>query len=337
MRLVLVALPALIAADPVHGFERLDGFFMAVEECEAHLSKNNGSNPGEVRTVPSQIYEVLGLNAPDGNFYQIRIPGAPVTPDRWVLSSCGVHSVSVKETRTGGVPVVPLPADPGLAESVENLLALSWEPAFCEMRAGMAECDLLNAGRMPMAEIQLSVHGLWPQPEGKSHCGVPDELIAIDEAGSWEDLPAVEIGDATQLALERFMPGTMSYLHRHQWIKHGTCFQGKGGAEEYFEDTLRVTGVINQSEVAGFLATSLGEEIRTSEIRARFDTAFGPGAGERVEFACADDGARRLLQEIRVHLSGRISADASVADLILAAGPVSIGCNKAIIDIFGLQ
>jgi ribonuclease T2 len=238
-----------------------------------------------------------------------------------------------------GVPVAGAPsADvaPRDGESAVNVLALSWQPAFCETRPGKTECRQLNAGELPITEAQLSVHGLWPQPEGNAYCGVPEAVVALDKASQWADLPEPPLDDETREALAVAMPGTASFLERHEWIKHGTCHRGAGGADEYFDDTLALADAINASEVAGFLAAHVGAEVETAELRARFDAAFGPGAGDRVQVHCTGDGGRTLVQEIKVATRGVIGSGAP-GELILAAEPVSPGCPRGIVDPAGLQ
>ena len=105
--------------------------------------------------------------------------------------SCGVHVVEagtrVSDTEPG--PVTP----PQGEESTDNLLALSWQPAFCETKPDTDECLELNAGELPVTETQLSIHGLWPQPESRAYCGVPAALVSLDKASRWSELPAPEL------------------------------------------------------------------------------------------------------------------------------------------------
>lgn len=236
-----------------------------------------------------------------------------------------------------GQAVAGTPVQAGAAESESNLLALTWQPAFCEYRPEKPECMRLNAGGLPDAEKRLSLHGLWPQPRGKDYCGVPANLVSIDKQGRWGDLPAPEMDAMTETALEAAMPGMASQLHRHEWIKHGTCYFAAGGADEYYDDALHLMAVINETVFGDFLADRIGKEVSVAAIRERFDAAFGSGAGARVSVTCRQDGPRVLIQEIRVNLRGLISPEASVSDLIHAAAPVTAGCTRGVIDPAGLQ
>jgi ribonuclease T2 len=222
-------------------------------------------------------------------------------------------------------------------DSEDNLLALSWQPAFCETRPRVPECRRLNGGGLPEAERQLSVHGLWPQPRGNVYCGVTERDAALSKSGRWSALAALPLDPETRARLTVAMPGTASFLHRHEWIKHGTCYSASGGAQACYADTLRVTDAINRSAVVGLLAENIGQEVSAAEICARFDAEFGPGAGDRVAMTCRNVGQRRLIGELRIGLRGRISEDVPVGDLIRAADPVAPGCERGIVDPAGLQ
>jgi len=335
---VLAIVVALgLAAGSASAFEKLEGYFIAEQVCEAYQSKNKRTNPGEITTALSTAYVMKGLNQVAGDYFQIVVPGAPVTEERWVSVSCGIHVVkadtAVASGDSGGAVVEPITGD----EASELLLALSWQPAFCEAKSGKKECKQLNSGLLPITESQLSIHGLWPQPDGKFYCGVPNSIKELDQPATWHKLPKVELSAETQELLNVAMPGTASFLERHEWIKHGTCYFGAGGAEECYQDTLRVTDEINTSVVGQFLSAHLGTEVETSEIRSKFDEAFGEGAGARVQFHCAGDGNRILIGELAIHLRGVIGPNTPVSELLLAADEVSIGCKKGTIDPAGLQ
>lgn len=74
-----------------------------------------------------------------------------------------------------------------------------------------------------------------------------------------------------------------------------------------------------------------------AEVRAAFDAAFGPGAGDRVRIACRRDGQRNLVVELTLGLAGRIADDSSLAGLMAAAAPTAPGCPGGVVDPVGLQ
>lgn len=333
----LVFLTCLVFVGSTSAFEKLEGYFIAFDICEAYQSKNKLTNPGGVKTAPFQAFEITGINKAAGDYFQIRIPDAPVASARWVHVDCGLHVVKAGTEVTPGdidpIDVIPPSGD----ESDDNLLALSWQPAFCEARPNKTECVQLNDGLLPITETQLSIHGLWPQPRDNIYCGVPKALVKLDKTKRWSELPELPLDAETRDSLTVSMPGTASFLHRHEWIKHGTCHLGKGGAEEYYNDTLQLVDTINTSSVGAFLASHVGSEVSTQDIRKRFDDAFGQGAGDRVQFHCAGDGGRLLIQELKINLRGVIRPETHLKELLMAADPVSIGCEKGVIDAAGLQ
>ena len=323
---------AMALGSPARGAEPLTGYFIAFETCDAFQSKNRRTNPGDIQTEPRRAYDMIAINEAGGDFFQVRIPDAPITSARWVSTACGIHAVPATDR-----PVPQIAVPEGRTESTENLLALSWQPAFCERNPSRPECRALNAGDLPEAGRRLSIHGLWPQPNGTFFCGVPTMLVRLDTDRNWRALPAPEVDAETRAALDAAMPGAQSLLDRHEWIKHGTCYFAEGGADEYFDDTLLLTDAINDSAVGDFLADRVGEQIETSDLRAAFDTAFGPGAGERVQVKCRGQDGRVLIREITISLRGQIDPATPVADIITAAPTQSPGCPRGVLDEPGLE
>jgi ribonuclease T2 len=334
----LVAALAAIAAVPAAAEVRLEGYFIARDECAATQSIRTGANPGTVVTEIGRAYDMLAGNKEPPSHFLIRVPGA--TPDRrWVSTGCGVHA-----TDAGGspAPVTP-PAGGGSGEGggqaatrVDHVLAASWQPGFCETRPAKTECETQTPDRFDASHFAL--HGLWPQPRSNVYCQVAPDMAAADKAGRWEDLPDVALPQDVRAELDKVMPGAASFLDRHEWIKHGTCYGDT--MEEYYSDSLAVMADLNASAVRDLFAASIGATLTSGQIRDAFDAAFGPGAGSRVRVACVTDpsNGRRLIGELTIGLSGEIDGETSLSDLIFAAAPTAdAGCPQGIVDAAGLQ
>ncbi|MFD1696333.1 ribonuclease T2 family protein [Roseibium aestuarii] len=340
--LLATVLSVIVAGAPASAQLRKEGTLRAARACEALQSLKRSTNPGAVRLTPGQVYALKGLNKAGGDHALVIVPGAPQAEERWVALSCfeaaGTASSAKPRPAAPERPAAQTrPARTNATGSTENLLALSWLPAFCEGRSGTRECRLLNTGKLRDPARQLSLHGLWPQPREREYCRVDTGLQAVDGRSDWERLPEPEIDRETAASLARAMPGTRSALHRHEWIKHGTCYQAKGGADEYFDDSLQLLDEINRSPVAAYLAANAGRTISAAELRRVFDRAFGPGAGDRVSVKCSRDGARQLLSELWINLSGEIRPDTRLADLLRDAPKAPRGCNRVTLDLPGLQ
>jgi ribonuclease I len=175
--------------------------------------------------------------------------------------------------------------------ATDLLLAMSWQPAFCESKPSKTECRQLNDGLLPVTEVRLSLHGIWPQPNGNFYCGVPAAVKALDKPDSWEQLPTPALDDVTGERLAVAMPGTASHLDRHEWIKHGICFFGGRQGQAHFSASLQALDAVNGAGVADFLAARVGGVVTSAKLRGVFDQAFAAGAGERVQIQCKGDGA----------------------------------------------
>lgn len=211
------------------------------------------------------------------------------------------------------------------------VLAVSWQPAFCETRPDKPECVTQTNERFDASHFTL--HGLWPQPRSQVYCGIADGVRATDEAGAWGRLPEPDLTSETRAALDRMMPGRASFLDRHEWIKHGTCHGAS--AEAYYRDSLRLLGELNGSAVRTLFADSIGRALSATAIRDSFDEAFGRGAGRRVEIACRRVGIRRLIVEMKIAIGGPILPERDLGSLLMQAPEGPAGCPSGIVDRVG--
>lgn len=211
------------------------------------------------------------------------------------------------------------------------VLAVSWQPAFCETRPDKPECVAQTDERFDASHFTL--HGLWPQPYGNIYCGTDAKLRALDEVGAWEQLPAPDLAPSTRAAVDRTMPGSASFLDRHEWVKHGSCHGAS--AEAYFQDSLRLLAELNESPVRALFADGIGRVLSAGAIRDSFDEAFGRGAGRRVEIVCRRVGIRRLIVEMKIAIGGPILPERDLGALLMQAPEGPVGCTSGIVDRVG--
>ena len=299
----------------------LKGYFIAANTCEAVQSIKKGTNPGNIHLVPDMSYELVAKNKEEATHYRIRVKHASPM-ERWVSASCGFiltdcsHSGIQTESTTSQN-----------SSSPEFLLAISWQPAFCQTHQKKAECQSQDQSRYDADHFTL--HGLWPQPESNIYCHTSDANKHWDEQNRWDRLPQPELSPATRKALAKVMPGTLSDLHRHEWIKHGTCYSPT--EEEYFMESILLTEQINASVVRDYFSGNIGKTIPVSEIKAKFDQAFGPGAGDKVKVKCSNG----MITELWINLKGEITSLSDLSFLIQSAKPAASSCPSGRVDPVG--
>ena len=201
------------------------------------------------------------------------------------------------------------------------VLALSWQPAFCEFNADRPECRALDPG--DFAATHLTVHGLWPNDRpngGPSHCGVDESTKALDQPQSWCELPEPEMSGKTRAHLAQTMPGVLSCLDRHEWIKHGTC--ARMGVERYFGETLRLASAVQATAFGQAISANVGREVAPERVTQAFEASFGAGSSAALTLVCSDRGD---LSEIRIALqASALEGDLDRGDLYLdGPAPVS--------------
>jgi len=329
LRFAFAGMALLAGLSMARADEPMDGSFLAGRSCPALLSIRKDTNPGMVITGPGLRYRLLARNRKPATHYRIEIPDAN-PPERWVAAECG--KVVPAAAGEADAPAAAHPAKPNPV-NLSYVLALSWQPAFCETNQRKPECRW-QSGRGHDANY-LSLHGLWPQPSSTEYCNVPAAVRVAGEGGRWKDIPDIEMSLSTRADLETMMPGTKSLLERHEWAKHGSCYPAD--AETYFKDSIRLLKEVNGSAVADLFMQNVGRRMTASDIRAAFDQSFGNGAGQRVRVACKDAGNRRLISEITIGLKGDVPGGTPLADLMLASGPIDPGCPAGILDPVGTQ
>ena len=223
------------------------GEFIATSACPALQSIRKETNPGEVMTEPGSRYAIVAKNRKKATHYRIDVPDAD-PPERWVEARCGkIEAAQAPKKETG-----PAKSGPSF------VLAISWQPAFCEGNSRKPECRSQSGSRFDATHFTL--HGLWPQPGTNIYCGVSEAERRAATDGRWRDLPRLALSLATERALAEAMPGSQSFLDRYEWVKHGTCHPSRE-PEAYYRDSLRLIAAINDSPVRDLFAANIGREI----------------------------------------------------------------------------
>ncbi len=335
-----IALSVMMAEPATAQQVGLDGYFIALSACEA-TKKKDADNPGNVRLVIRHAYDIIGRNDTPGTHYQIKVPGAPVSEARWVPMSCGAYAPRAALQLRGGVTPEP---EPGVAtgrlapDSIEVVLAASWEPAFCATSAGQGkpECKAQTADR-PDA-THFSLHGLWPDDldDRKIFPCYCDRGAPIGCGSSQDRDTSIALSPAVMEQLRIAMPGVQSGLQLHEWPKHGACYEddktgpdANADPDEYFTEAMAVLRALNDSAVRALFADHPGQILTRGQIAAAFDEAFGEGAAGRVLIRCARVGGENILSELWINLKGDITVPADLGKLIQAAPPASTSSGEA--------
>lgn len=227
---------------------------------------------------------------------------------------------AARPTRTP-IPEQPSTSEPGepgdapwLAADIEfahYVLALSWQPAFCETRPDKEECVTQTAARYDASNFAL--HGLWPNLENDpnhafGYCGVSRQLTNRDKDGDWCEMPRFELSDEVWTDLTTFMPGTTSCLHNHEWYKHGTC--AGMSAEAYFALGTHLVELFSTTAFDDYVAANAGRTVGRNTLLDKFDAEFGPDASDYLSLRCSNVDGTSLLTEIQLTLRTDIAPDA---------------------------
>jgi ribonuclease T2 len=301
-----------------HAAEKLVGCFEATQSCEALRSIRKKTNPDNLSLTVGKEYRLIAKNkANAATHYQLMIDGAK-SQQRWVAISCGrvLDNCSTKSTTLSSAKS---------ASGHAYLLALSWQPSFCESHQRKSECNTLTSSRFDARHLVL--HGLWPQPRHNAYCGVSVKDKSIDRKKRWDLLQPLTLSATVKKELQTVMPAYASNLQRHEWIKHGTCY-GKN-ANDYYADALSLTREINNSAISALLREHIGKKITSQKIRQRFDSVFGAGSGKKVNLRCDRKGN---IAELWINLKGDTKGQFSLKTLLPHAANAKSSCKSGLVD-----
>lgn len=310
------------------GADRADGgmVFQAAKSCPAYQSKNNKTNPGDIHTASGKEYSFVRFNRDENpDWVQVRIPGA--TPgERWVHSSCGKMTGS----RGGKEDEDEVAADEDESEDEEednskdqcrtagraddHTFALSWQPAFCELKSGKKECKIHDPNVFQAKNFTL--HGLWPNKDAcHTNYGYCKGEKKFKDFCQYD---AVSLSPQMKKELARVMPSVSAgtCLERYEWFKHGLC-QTKWDAEEYYAIAVKLTNEFNR--VAGpIMARNVGGSVKEKDFYREIDAAFGPEAHKRLQMKCQKGGD---LVDVYIKLPRSINKESSLRELMQQARP----------------
>lgn len=292
------------------------GEFTATKTCQAYQSIHNQTNPGEIRVEKGKRYPLIELNkSPGTRWYRLRMDGA--TPaERWTYFECGTAEFTTREKSPAGKK------DRGGTKECNTaglgdgfVLAISWQPAFCETHKTRPECSVTDP--QSYQAYHFTLHGLWPKKES---CGIRYEFCGDYKKGlrPFANFAPVPMQPETLQQLGIVMPsaGYGSYLQRHEWYKHGTC-QTKWDADGYFHLAMRMLKEFNDGGMASFMANNIGKTVTSNSFFQAMDEAFGKDAHKRLQISCN----KGKLVDVFINLPFQQLQESSLKELIQQAEP----------------
>ncbi|MBU1054297.1 MAG: ribonuclease T [Proteobacteria bacterium] len=308
--IVLIVMAFCIASN-VCAASPATGTITATQACQAYVSKNKLTNPDNTKLVINKNYPVIEANkAENPSWYRVRVSGAnPV--ERWIPKHCGTFDVQTENSGSSGGQSGTQTNEcqtAGLEDSY--VLALSWQPAFCETHCDKPECRIED--KKSYQARNFTLHGLWPN---KKSCGKDYGFCGEvqNTPGDFCDYPVLQLFSQTRQTLEQVMPSASagSCLQRHEWFKHGTC-QTKWSIDEYYETAIDLTHQFNESGIAYFFTRNTGKNVSEEEFISKVECALGNGTHNRIELKCSNGN----LVDVYITLPADITPGQSLGELM---------------------
>ncbi len=288
-----IALSLLTWAIPSQAATPLSGTFQATQTCPAYVSFHKKTNPNQQSLVNNQTYSVIGINRPNGDWLKLKWENGP----RWVAKHCGTLNNQIQTQASSPAPThsvgmsaqsaLPSCQQPNTFQSY--VLAVSWQPGFCEHNRNAnkkPECQAFLKGKLPATHLTL--HGLWPN---KSQCGI--------NYGDCNPNSKLDLSKETIAKLAPWMPNFyyQTGFGEHEWSKHGTC--QSLGDDQYFLTAINMVKTVNDSAIGQYILANQGKSVDVNDFKAALTKSMGDNAVSRMRLVCAQ---HRYLQEIRLNV-----------------------------------
>jgi ribonuclease T2 len=307
--MLFVILTWLFHASPfAYASERASGSFTAIRACDAYKSFKNGTNPGLVKTRPGAKYDIVEVNNKNWDWVRVEIPEA-AEPLRWVSRECGTADITSP---------IDTPAPSG-ACNVKNqhdsyVLAMSWQPGFCEhfpYKGKKPECDALGKSEIQISHLTL--HGLWPN---KKQCG-----ISYGNCGG----PDLNLEEDTVSKIATWMPNFMyeTKFGAYEWKKHGTCQSLED--DQYFLTAVDAVQLVNESAVGTYIREHLGRSFSAKKFVEHVKSKHGEQFAKKIMLVCSKG---RYLHEVQVKLPLNFRVDAGIEAFIAGADPFTASTDR---------
>lgn len=308
----------LVLPDMVSASVPASGEFAATKACQAYQSMREQTNPDDMVLTVGESYSVIEANVPTGTtWYRINVDDANPRK-RWVYFECGNARVSISDnSSSAGSGGASSDGACGVAGQEDSyVLAVSWQPAFCEGHRDKPECQVSDPDSYQAKNFTL--HGLWPNKDscGTSYGFCGKYTKAVRPFCKFDKVP---MSEQTLEELGVVMPSAAcgSCLQRHEWYKHGTC-QTDWDADGYFKNAIRLLADFNGHDgngISAFMSKNLGKRVSMKELTEEIDRQFGQGAHRRMQFSCTNGNK---LADIYISLPAELDAG-SLASLIQQA------------------
>jgi len=311
---LILTLPLVLVAKKPHIYKE------ATQECAAFNNMKHSSNTNNIELKVGKKYRILQNNK--GQILTL-IEGERVA-QRWVDEGCFLDASKKVEEKKSVVKEKVTTSTLAKSTSKQNLLALSWQNAFCQTHQYKKECKAMS--KKDFGATHFVLHGLWPQPRNNQYCKVSKKEIGKDKNKQWNKLNNLDLNSTVRKNLSMLMPGYNSNLHKHEWIKHGTCYGTD--ANNYYFNAMALLTQVNESALQKYFKLNIGKQVRLKEIRKVVDKAFGVGSGKHVTMNCN----KGLVTELWFHIGG---SESNIKGLLLKGETPKSHCHKGRIDPVG--
>lgn len=150
-----------------------------------------------------------------------------------------------------------------------NSFVLQWKPTECMKKKSQCESDFLTN--------DFNIRGLWPEynnGDWPQNCHEVNNWPATDKRSEFE------LTDELSKKLKKNWDSSKPNLSdswKHEWYKHGTCFEPNNGSIEYFNLVLKQFDNYNVKKALEDSGISFGGErgFKKTEFQAAFTYKVG--------------------------------------------------------------
>jgi|SRR5581483_4424751 len=209
-------------------------------------------------------------------------------------------------------------------------LLMVWMPGLCTLEPDRPECKDLSLKRYDGQNLAfMALEVAHESGVSDTFCFTMPSDFEMDHDRDWCDMVKPNVGPELASQLKQLMPVARSCQDRGLWARYASCTMYS--ADDYYSRGFRLAKGVADTQVNLKIGGAIGQSISQQALVAAFETQFGDGTGNAIDFICRKSNGKSHLLNVKVTLTVKALTRGLGADYLWKPPrPLRRGCPENI-------